>query len=405
MKHDMPAARSGASALPAILAGLAASLVGIGLARFAYTPLLPAMIQAQWFAASQVAFLGAANLAGYLIGALSGRAMARFASPVGVLRVMLLLASLAFVACAFPLSEAWFFAWRLMSGVAGGAIMVLVSSVVLHHVPAAQRGLASGAIFFGIGAGVAISGTLVPLVLAMSLRDTWLALGALSLLLTALSWGAWPSTAGDPPMPTLASLKRRRMPGPVRVLLAQYGLMALGVVPVMMFMVDYVGHAAGHDSGLGGVAWVAYGVGAMLGPVLYGLASDRWGARSAIRAALALQVLAVLAFSLDHQPASLIALAVALGSFPVGVVPLALNRVHELVPDAHARQAMWSRATVSFALAQAVGGYLYSAVYALSGGQHQLSFWIAAVALVVALALDARGQDQAARPLHGQAVT
>ncbi len=395
------AARSG----PAIFAGLAASLVGIGLARFAYTPLLPPMIHEHWFPASQVAFLGAANLAGYLVGALSGRAMARFATPVAVLRWMMLLASVAFFACAFPISEAWFFVWRLISGVAGGVIMVLVSSVVLHHVPPAKRGLASGAIFFGIGAGVAISGTLVPVVLAVSLRDTWLVLGALSLLLTVASWGAWPATAGDPPVPSLSSLQRRRMPWPVKVLLAQYGLMALGVVPVMMFMVDYVGHAAGHDSGLGGVAWVAYGVGAMLGPVLYGLASDRWGARSAIRAALALQVLAVLAFSLDHQPASLIALAVALGSFPVGVVPLALNRVHELVPDAHARQAMWSRATVSFALAQAVGGYLYSAVYALSGGQHQLSFWIAAVALVVALALDARGQDQVAQPLHGRAAT
>ncbi|PZP28550.1 MAG: MFS transporter [Roseateles depolymerans] len=393
----MPVVRTGASALPAILAGLAASLVGIGLARFAYTPLLPAMIHAQWFAASQVAFLGAANLAGYLIGALSGRAMARYASPVGVLRAMLLLASLAFVACAFPLSEAWFFAWRLMSGVAGGVIMVLVSSVVLHHVPAAQRGLASGAIFFGIGAGVAISGTLVPLVLAVSLRDTWLALGALSLLLTALSWAAWPSTAGDPPVPTLASMKRRRMPGPVRVLLAQYGLMALGVVPVMMFLVDDVSRAAGPGSSAGGVAWVAYGVGAMLGPLVYGGAADRWGARRAIRATLALQILAVLAFALDRQPATLIALAVVLGSFPVGAVPLALNRVHELVPEPHARQAMWSQATVSFALAQAVGGYVYSAVYAAMGGRPELSFWMAGAALLIALALDLRGRDAPAR--------
>ena len=45
----------------ATLCGLCASLVGIGLARFAYTPLLPAIIGAGWF--------GAANLAGYLAGA------------------------------------------------------------------------------------------------------------------------------------------------------------------------------------------------------------------------------------------------------------------------------------------------------------------------------------------------
>ena len=54
------------------LAGLCAVLVGIGLARFAYTPLIPALIAAQWFTAAEAAYLGAANLAGYLAGALLG---------------------------------------------------------------------------------------------------------------------------------------------------------------------------------------------------------------------------------------------------------------------------------------------------------------------------------------------
>ena len=59
-----------------IWAGLCASLVGIGLARFAYTPLIPSLIEAHWFSASAVVYLGAANLAGYLVGALIGRPLA-----------------------------------------------------------------------------------------------------------------------------------------------------------------------------------------------------------------------------------------------------------------------------------------------------------------------------------------
>ena len=51
------------------IAALCALLVGIGLARFAYTPLLPALVDGNWFSASQAAYLGAANLAGYLAGA------------------------------------------------------------------------------------------------------------------------------------------------------------------------------------------------------------------------------------------------------------------------------------------------------------------------------------------------
>lgn len=138
-----------------IWAGLCASLVGIGLARFAYTPLIPALIEAHWFASSAVVFLGAANLAGYLIGALIGRPMAARWSSATVLRVMMVMVSLAFLGCAWPLSVSWFFFWRLLSGIAGGVIMVLAATAILPHVSANRRGLASGAIFLGIGLGIA----------------------------------------------------------------------------------------------------------------------------------------------------------------------------------------------------------------------------------------------------------
>ena len=162
------------------LAGFSASLVGIGLARFAYTPLLPAIIGAQWFDPSKAAYLGAANLAGYLAGAIFGRSMAARTSTAFTLRAMMLLASLAFFACAWPVSFAWFFAWRFLSGTAGGALMVLAAPTVLAHVPASRRGLAGGVIFMGVGVGIAASGTLVPLLLEQGLRQTWLGLGLIA---------------------------------------------------------------------------------------------------------------------------------------------------------------------------------------------------------------------------------
>jgi hypothetical protein len=63
-----------ANAVPpmrATMATLSANLVGIGIARFGYTPLIPALIAAGWFNPSAAVYLGAANLAGYLGGALA----------------------------------------------------------------------------------------------------------------------------------------------------------------------------------------------------------------------------------------------------------------------------------------------------------------------------------------------
>jgi Uncharacterised MFS-type transporter YbfB len=77
----------------AIFAGLSANLVGVGLARFAYTPLIPALSAAQWFSASTTIYLGAANLAGYLAGALLARSIARRIGAAPALRAMMFVAT------------------------------------------------------------------------------------------------------------------------------------------------------------------------------------------------------------------------------------------------------------------------------------------------------------------------
>ncbi|SAL01880.1 Major Facilitator Superfamily protein [Caballeronia ptereochthonis] len=186
-----------ARTLFAMLAGFCASLVAIGLARFAYTPLIPPLIEAQWFTSSQAVTLGAANFAGYFAGALFGRSIANALTNRHALRLLMAIATVAFFACAFPLSISWFFAWRFLSGLSGGAIMVLVATTILPHIPPARRGFASGMIFIGLGFGIAASGTLIPKLLHHGLHDTWMGLGVFSLVLTAIAWFGWP--ASNPP--------------------------------------------------------------------------------------------------------------------------------------------------------------------------------------------------------------
>lgn len=369
-----------------IFAGLCASLVSIGLARFAYTPLIPSLIQAQWFSANDVVYLGAANLVGYLIGALIGRPIAQRTSNTTALRLMMVAVTLAFFACGFPLSVVWFFAWRLLSGIAGGAIMVLVAATVLPHVPAERRGLASGAIFLGIGLGIAGSGTLVPPLLSLGLQQTWFGLGLLAVVLTAASWFAWPAgTQHEAPAPTAAATPT---PSGVYLLFAQYAFMAAGLVPAMVFLVDYVARGLGDGAHVGAMIWVMYGLGSIVGPVTYGFLADKLGARMSIRVVLVVQAIAVGLLPFASSFTALAVLAVILGSFPPGIVPLALARVHELLPNHHQQQVAWSRATVSFASFQALSGFAYSALFNSSGGQHGLLFMIAAGAILAALLLE-----------------
>jgi predicted MFS family arabinose efflux permease len=376
------------------LAGLCATLVGIGLARFAYTPLLPVLITEGWFPAAQAAYLGAANLAGYLGGALCARPLARRGGAPRVLRGMMALVTVAFFACALPLSFAWFFLWRFAAGVAGGALMVLGAPTVLPHVPPARRGLAGGAIFTGVGLGIMASGTVVPLLLQAGLVETWCGLGVLSLLLTALAWGGWPATEPPPGAP-------RRAPAavPLLALYITYALNATGLVPHMVFLVDFAARGLGQGIHAGARYWVLFGLGAVVGPMLAGALADRIGFGPALRLALVIQAAAVALPTVTADPLWLAVSSLVVGAAVPGVVPLVLGRVHELVPgDAEGQRAAWSVTTMAFALGQAAGAYGLSFLFA-SGRPYTTLFAVGAAALTLGLVIDLAARLAGRKPI------
>ncbi|MFF7215261.1 YbfB/YjiJ family MFS transporter [Streptomyces sp. NPDC008238] len=392
----------GPAAWRAVAAGASASFVGIGIARFAYTPLVPELIDAHWFSPSAVAYLGAANLAGYLAGALGARRVGRWLGDRRALRWTMVLAAVALLACSVPVSVPWFFLWRLASGLAGGVIMVRVAGAVLPYLKGERRGLAGGAIFAGLGVGIAASGTLVPLLLHLGLSPTWAGLAVLCALLTALSWNGWPAPAA-PAAPAPGVQDAARSPRPrLRLLFVEYALISTGLTPAMAFLADFVSRGLGRGSGSGSMVWILYGLGALAGPTLYGFLGDRLGFARALPLITVVQTGALAALAVAHGLAEVAVLSVVIGSFPPGVVPLVLGRVHELVPRSpEAQAAAWGRATVAGAASLALSAYLYSYVFARTGQDHRVLFAVGAAALALALAVDAvarfaRGRGEAA---------
>ena len=144
------------------LTGSLATLSGVGLARFAYTALMPQMVLAGWFTGEQVAYLGAANLLGYLAGALAAAPLAERLGAVRTLVLCWLAVALSFAGCSFAQPVPMFFAWRLVSGIAGAMLMVLGPSVAMAATPLERRAALGPLMFCGIGVGALVSATLVP---------------------------------------------------------------------------------------------------------------------------------------------------------------------------------------------------------------------------------------------------
>ena len=264
--------------------------------------------------------------------------------------------------------------------------MALAAPVVIRHVESSRRGLASGAIFTGVGLGIAASGTLVPLMMRAGLAQTWFGLGAVALLLTAISWSGWPreqlAEFHQPSRPPSS-------PSDLVALYVEYGLNAIGLVPHMIFLVDFVARGLGRGLVTGAQYWVLFGIGAMLGPLASGRVADRIGFASALRGAFVAQpgCVALLAFS--ESPISLSISSIVVGAMVPGVVPLVLGRMHELIPlDADQQRKAWGLCTTSFALGQATAAYGFAYIFAHTGGAYRILFALGAAALATALVID-----------------
>lgn len=248
------------SPLTVALAGCAALAVAMGVGRFAFTPILP-MMQAQGgVSLAAGSWLAAANYFGYLVGALfAGRtSRARTAIRAALLAVA---ASTAGMALADGMAE-WL-VLRFAAGVASAWALVHVSSWCLAELAAAGRPRLGGAVFSGVGLGALVAGLgcLALMAAGGDADDAWLALGALSLAVTALLWPVLgvDGTSGASPRTRAAHRWNGGWNGEAALLVACYGAFGFAYIIPATF-VPVMAKAVVPDARVFGWAWPAFGL-------------------------------------------------------------------------------------------------------------------------------------------------
>jgi predicted MFS family arabinose efflux permease len=360
-----------------ILSGVCATMTGIGLQRFAYAPLLPAMVQQGVLSGGEAGALGAFNLGGYLLGAALAPAVGRALTLRWAMRLAMLVACFGFAMCALPGGLWWLAPFRAVAGFAGGVLMVLAGPAVQAVVPASMRGLAAGLVFAGVGIGIVTGALLVPAMLPLGLGWAWLSLAGLALGLALVSWRLWPDVAAPPAM------RLPRLRGAAGWLVLSYACAAVAQTAHMVWWPDYIARGMGLGTGAGAAFWVLFGVAAALGPAGFGRLGDRFGTRPALRGLMAAQVAGLVLPLVTHEVAALAVSAVLAGATALGSTALTLTRARELVPAQ--ASGVWRICTTSFGVAQTVTGFGMAWLYAATGG-HAAIFGVALVMAVSALA-------------------
>jgi MFS family permease len=182
-------------------AGLAALAVAMGIGRFAFTPILPMMQHDGGLSVADGGWLAAANYLGYLIGAAAVSVLARRLRTAAGIRAGLLVIAASTLGMGV---EERFAAWivlRAAAGVGSAAVLILASAWSLERLSVTRRPLLSGAVFAGVGVGIAGAGAtcLVLMRWAASAAQAWLVLGMLATIMTLAIWPVFKGDRTKPP--------------------------------------------------------------------------------------------------------------------------------------------------------------------------------------------------------------
>jgi MFS family permease len=360
----------------AAFSGLLAMLTSIGIARFGYSPLVPALVAAHWFSASAAFWLGASNLLGYLVGAAGMRswrgAIHTKASIVGLMA----LTSFAVLASALNLGVAYAGFWRLLTGMTGGALMVLMGAAVVGRAPAADRGKAGGITFAGMGAGIMLSGLVIPRILPFGLPFTWVVLGGACAVATVIVALMMP-VARIPAKEKTAEGAALNLP--VVLILMAYGLVAVGFVPHILFWASYIALFLHHGIAAGAAYSALLGLAATLGSPILGRIADRFGFVATLAAGyFAMSACTLCPLIFGPGGVELAVSSIGVGAVGLGVVVLTSGALAGLLP-ASRLASTWGLATLSYSTLQAVSAAGFSTLFHATG-DYQVLYAIAAAA-------------------------
>jgi hypothetical protein len=270
------------SPLAVSVAGVLSLAVAMGIGRFAFTPLLPLMIQEGQLDVAAGGWIAAANYAGYLVGAMTASRLKW--SAVGLGAAALVLTALLTAAMALPL-PAWLWgALRFAAGVCSAWAFVATAIWCLGALAASGHTHHAGAVYSGVGFGIAAAGLYC---LAGSVRHArapamWVELGIMSaLLIVPVALVLRHLHARMPARP--AAAPRAPAPEGLRGLVVCYGMLGFGYILPATFL-PVMARALVSDPRLFGLAWPVFGITAAVSTFVAG-----WALRHATR----LQVWAV----------------------------------------------------------------------------------------------------------------
>lgn len=364
--------------------------LALGLSRFSYALLLPAMQADLALSYAEAGALNTANGFGYIAGALTAPWAA---SRWGAKRAFLagfLLSALALIATGVSADFTMLFLVRTFGGVTTAYTFIIgaaLAAAICREPNPRRRGTMVGIYVAGVGLGILLAGIAVPMAMDEGVAQWsggWISLGILGLV--GLPIAAWAVRGIQKPLGGSTPLLKLREFRRIAPTFFGYGLFGAGYVGYMTFVIALLRSQGANDERMI-LFWMVLGLVSAVSTLVWGrvLGALKGGLGPSIVFVAAMAgTLAVLIWS---GPVAMFVSAIIFGgSFLAGPTAITIVAQRQLSPT------YWTAAisllTLSFALGQTIGPLLAGAISDATG-DISAGFWVSPLFLGLAACVNA----------------
>ncbi|MDX4070157.1 YbfB/YjiJ family MFS transporter [Aliarcobacter skirrowii] len=362
-----------------LIAGIFSIIIGIGVARFAFTGLIPPMLD-DYLTIKFVGILASLNFAGYLSGSLFSIFIKDINVKVYLYRFGVVLAILTTFVLVYSTNDTVWMISRVLAGFAGAMCLIVGTAIVMQKLTIKSKTKAMGIHFSGIGFSILTTDLIARFVLSLdySWRDSWFVLAIFAIVLSFYSVYILSFDKEVKQNQVKQKFDFTIFTPFVIVLIMAYFAEGVGFVVQATFLPDIINNLPELE-GYGSLTWTLVGVAGIPSCIIWMLLAHKFGSSNIIIIALLLQAVGILipAFTSDIY-LNLLSGVLYGGTF-IGLVALFMNLGGQLSKGNPV--VLMGALTTSYGVGQVIAP-LYSVYFIEKYGNYDYALYLTAIIVI-----------------------
>ena len=367
-----------------LLAGILSVIIGLGVARFAFTSLLPPMLDS-FLTLSFAGILAALNFAGYLGGSILSMFIKDINQKVILFRIGLILSIITTFILGITTSETIWLITRIIAGLSAALTFVVGSAIVMTKLKFENKTKAMGIHFSGIGFSILVTDLISRAVLNYggSWQNSWIILSCFAFFASLYIMYILHFDKRIEQTKIKHKFDKSLFSFFVILVIAAYFTEGVGFVVQATFLPDIVNSLEGLE-GYGSLTWTFVGLAGIPSCIFWMTLAHKYGSVNIIIITLLVQMIGILIPTFTNNMYMNLLSGVLYGGTFVGLVGMFMNLGGKLA--AHNPVVLMGAVTTSYGIGQVIAP-LYSVYFIETYGNYDYALYLTAAIVLFGILL------------------